>query len=83
MKVIILAGGSGTRLWPYSRREMPKQFLHFGEKCSLLQKTIQRFAPIFDPKDILIITSQNYFHLVKAQAMEISSQLANQILIEP
>ena len=71
MKVIILAGGSGTRLWPYSRREMPKQFLHFGEKCSLLQKTIQRFAPIFDPKDILIITSQ------------ISSQLANQILIEP
>ncbi|QZA59419.1 mannose-1-phosphate guanylyltransferase/mannose-6-phosphate isomerase [Candidatus Rhabdochlamydia porcellionis] len=83
MKAIILAGGSGTRLWPYSRREMPKQFLHFGEKRSLLQKTIERFIPIIDPKDILIITSQNYFHLVKTQVMEISLQLENQILIEP
>lgn len=83
MKVIILAGGSGTRLWPYSRREMPKQFLHFGEKRSLLQKTIERFIPIIDPKDILIVTSQDYFHLVKTQVMEISLQLENQILIEP
>lgn len=83
MKAIILAGGSGTRLWPYSRREMPKQFLHFGEKRSLLQKTIERFTPIIDPRDILIVTSQDYFHLVKTQAMEISLQLENQILIEP
>ncbi len=83
MKAIILAGGSGTRLWPYSRREMPKQFLHFGEKRSLLQKTIERFIPIIDPKNILIVTSQNYFHLVKTQAMEISFHLENQILIEP
>lgn len=83
MKAIILAGGSGTRLWPYSRREMPKQFLHFGEKRSLLQKTIERFTPIIDPRDILIVTSQDYFHLVKTQAMEISLRLENQILIEP
>lgn len=83
MKVIILAGGSGTRLWPYSRKEMPKQFLHFGEKHSLLQKTIQRFIPIIDAKNILIVTNQNYFDLVKTQAMEISSQLENQILVEP
>ncbi|MDR2539226.1 MAG: NTP transferase domain-containing protein [Chlamydiales bacterium] len=83
MKAVVLAGGSGTRLWPYSNRKKPKQFLHFGEKRSLLQKTIERLIPIIDPKDILIITSQGYFHLVKTQVIEISLQLENQILIEP
>ena len=83
MKIIILAGGSGTRLWPYSRSSFPKQFLHFGDQKSLLQKTIERFIGRYRPADLLIVTNQAYYHLVKTQAREIDPELENQILIEP
>ena len=83
MKIIILAGGSGTRLWPYSRSSFPKQFLHFGDQRSLLQKTIERFVGQYPISDILILTNQAYYHLVKTQAKEISPDLEKQILVEP
>jgi mannose-1-phosphate guanylyltransferase/mannose-6-phosphate isomerase len=83
MKVIILAGGSGTRLWPFSRNAFPKQFLNFGDDLSLLQKTIQRFLPLVAPIDILIVTNQDYYHLVKTQAGAIDPLLERQILVEP
>lgn len=83
MKYIILAGGSGTRLWPFSRNAFPKQFLHFGDGESLLQKTVKRFFPLANPKDILVITNQSYFHLVKKQLSAIDPRLATQILVEP
>ena len=59
MKIIILAGGSGTRLWPFSRKQFPKQFLHFGEQRTLLQKTIERFLGKYAPNDIYIVTNQD------------------------
>lgn len=83
MKHIILAGGSGTRLWPFSRSSFPKQFLHFGDKESLLQKTIKRFYPAASVKDILIVTNQTYFHVAKNQICEIDPAFEHQILIEP
>ncbi len=83
MKIIILAGGSGTRLWPYSRSCFPKQFLHFGDQKSLLQKTIERFVGRYRYADLLIVTNQAYYHLVKTQVCEITPELENQILIEP
>src|ERR1700722_5858463 len=83
MKVVILAGGSGTRLWPYSRNSLPKQFLHFGEKHSLLQKTLLRFIPLVDLSDMIIVTNQSYYHLVKTQLKDIDPQLKCHILIEP
>ena len=83
MKIVILAGGSGTRLWPYSRSSFPKQFLHFGEEKTLLQKTISRFLPIAAPEDIIIMTNQDYFHHVRSQVKELAPALEKQILVEP
>lgn len=83
MKVVILAGGSGTRLWPFSRNSFPKQFLHFGDGQSLLQKTVGRFIQTVSPRDILIVTNQNYLHLVKSQLISLDPRLGGQILVEP
>lgn len=73
MKVIILAGGSGQRLWPLSRATHPKQFLDFGDGETLLQKTVKRFHA----DDVLIVTSNEYYHLIRNQVGDVD------ILIEP
>jgi mannose-1-phosphate guanylyltransferase/mannose-6-phosphate isomerase len=83
MKYVILAGGSGTRLWPFSRHSFPKQFLHFGDGESLLQKTVRRFYPRVSAKDILVVTHSSYYHLVKNQLSAIDPGLEQQILVEP
>lgn len=83
MKIILLAGGSGTRLWPVSRKSYPKQFLTLGDSKTLFQKTIQRFLKLFQPEDFLIITNQEYIHIVKDQVEQIHPDLSRQILLEP
>lgn len=83
MKIVVLAGGSGTRLWPCSRRSLPKQFLHFGERDSLLQKTLKRFLPTYSPSDLFLVTNQDYFHHVLHQVKEVDPRLEHQILVEP
>jgi mannose-1-phosphate guanylyltransferase/mannose-6-phosphate isomerase len=54
---VIIAGGCGARLWPLSQQEQPKQFIKFGEKLSLLQKTVLRNLAFAKP--ILIINKQH------------------------
>lgn len=83
MKHIILAGGSGTRLWPFSRNSYPKQFLHFGDNETLLQKTIKRFYPQSSVEDILIVTGEAYLHIAKDQLRAIHPAFEKQILVEP
>lgn len=83
MKIVILAGGSGTRLWPLSRDAFPKQFLKIGDELSLLQKTICRFFKRGFSRDILIITNPDSYHLVKSQAKAIDPMLETRILVEP
>jgi len=62
---IILAGGKGTRLWPLSRENYPKQFVEFLDGESLFQLTIKRLLKYFPKNNILVISSQSYkFHLV-------------------
>lgn len=83
---IILAGGSGTRLWPLSRKYYPKQFIQLREfdHVSLFQKTLQRSVAIGKLEDILVVTNADYkFHCL-SQADEIGLVLReDQILIEP
>ncbi len=57
---LILAGGSGTRLWPRSRRDRPKQLLSLFSECSMLQETYDRIAPIIPPDHVFVITNQAY-----------------------
>jgi mannose-1-phosphate guanylyltransferase len=58
MFAIVMAGGSGSRLWPLSRRRAPKQLLPLTGDTSLLQQTVARLGPLLEPHDIYVITSQ-------------------------
>jgi mannose-1-phosphate guanylyltransferase/mannose-6-phosphate isomerase len=82
MKAIILAGGGGVRLWPLSRDSFPKQFLHFGDGISLLQKAIFRLSKIETIDTILIATNENYRSLVEQQSKK--TEISNvRIFVEP
>ncbi len=83
MKVVILAGGSGSRLWPLSRSSHPKQFLTFGVGGSLLQKTVNRFLPEIPIQDLLIVTNQEYIHIVHDQLAALHPELSGQVILEP
>ena len=67
MKAIILAGGGGTRLWPLSREDFPKQFLNFGLGLSLLQRTVQRLLKAPFIEEVVIATNAHHLALVERQ----------------
>ncbi|RZK41680.1 MAG: mannose-1-phosphate guanylyltransferase [Pedobacter sp.] len=78
---LIMAGGVGSRFWPVSRTEFPKQFIDFfGVGKTLIQSTYDRFIKICPPENIFIVTNEIYVDLIKEQLPSIS---ANQILAEP
>lgn len=78
---IIMAGGVGSRFWPFSRNDRPKQFLDFfGTGRSLLQMTYDRLRKLVPAQNILIVSNVIYKDLILEQLPEIKS---NQILLEP
>jgi len=81
---VILCGGSGSRLWPMSNKETPKQFLKLFNEHSLLQNTVLRAMRIadVDASQIVTVTLANMADQIKAQYNEIDSQLSQHILGE-
>ena len=83
--VLILAGGSGTRLWPLSREELPKQFLPLIGERTLLQETVLRLVPLASDRFVRVIAGREWQALVRHQVREVLPRQgeADPVLIEP
>ena len=80
---VILAGGSGTRLWPTSRKSYPKQFVDLtGTGDSFLQSSLKRSEVMLDAAPCIIVTGEDYRFLVAQQANETATKIGS-ILLEP
>lgn len=80
MKVILLAGGSGTRFWPKSVKEIPKQFLALTSDRTMLQETYSRFLDWLPLRNLYVATIGPYAGIVREQLPELSDE---QLIIEP
>ena len=77
---VIMAGGGGTRLWPVSRKELPKQLLPLLDEQTLFQSTVTRLEELFPPERILVVTVAEQASIMQEQAPEIPFE---NYLIEP
>ncbi|MEX2007347.1 MAG: sugar phosphate nucleotidyltransferase [Candidatus Levyibacteriota bacterium] len=74
MKIVVFAGGVGTRLWPLSRKNSPKQFEKIVGDKSTLQLAVDRLSPTFKPEDIYISTGDRYKDAVHLQLPQINKE---------
>ena len=77
---LIMAGGKGTRFWPLSTEEKPKQFLNLIGNKTMIQMTVDRIKPIIPLERIFICTGSRYVDLVKAQLSDLPDR---NIIVEP
>lgn len=78
---VIMCGGIGSRFWPYSRTDRPKQFIDFfGTGRTLLQMSYDRILPIVPRENIIVVTNARYAPLVKEQLPDVADE---NILLEP
>lgn len=79
--LVIMAGGVGSRFWPMSTTEYPKQFIDvFGIGRTFIQQTFDNYKGIVEPKNVWVVTSQKYADIVREQLPEIP---VSNILLEP
>ena len=80
MKIVIRAGGVGSRLWPYSREDKPKQFHSFVGEGTLIQQTVERLKPIVEADDVFVSTHSRHTSLILEQLPELT---LHQLIVEP
>lgn len=80
MKIVVFAGGVGTRLWPLSRKNTPKQFEKIIDEKSTLQLTVERILPICNTKDIYISSGERYKEILFSQLPQIPKE---NFILEP
>jgi mannose-1-phosphate guanylyltransferase/mannose-6-phosphate isomerase len=80
---ILLAGGSGTRLWPVSRALYPKQLVKLIGENSLVQNTIKRLRPSLDIENVRIVCGKEHVHEIERHIKEIGVSPENKIIAEP
>jgi mannose-1-phosphate guanylyltransferase len=78
--LVILAGGSGSRLWPLSRSHRPKQLLALASERSLLQSTFDRNAPLVPPERVIVMTEQSHADGIREQLPELPPE---NVIVEP
>ena len=79
MHAVIMAGGSGTRFWPYSRNDRPKQFLKIGGNDPLLTQTCDRLSPLVSDEEMIIVLGKNHLK----EAGELLKDRKVHIIAEP
>jgi mannose-1-phosphate guanylyltransferase len=80
VKVVLMAGGRGTRLWPKSRRSVPKQFISLQRNISLFQRTVRRVQTFVDTTDVIVVTTPEYVNFVQVQFPELPE---DNVIVEP
>ncbi|MBI4053864.1 MAG: mannose-1-phosphate guanylyltransferase [Candidatus Doudnabacteria bacterium] len=80
MKIVILAGGLGQRLWPLSRAKTPKHFLPLIGKSTLLQQTFRRLRRQIKASDIFIVTNKDHARLIRRQLPSLPKK---NLIVEP
>ena len=80
---ILLAGGTGTRLWPVSRELYPKQLVKFLGEHSLLQETIKRLPPVLDIKNVKVVCGEQHFHETAKHIENLGLKPEGKLICEP
>jgi len=80
---VLLAGGSGTRLWPVSRELYPKQLVNFIDEDSLVQGTIKRLTPVLEKENVRIVCGQEHYHETARHLDTIGLNPQGKIISEP
>jgi mannose-1-phosphate guanylyltransferase/mannose-6-phosphate isomerase len=80
---ILLAGGTGTRLWPVSRELYPKQLVNFIGRDSLVQSTVKRLSPVLNTEKIRIVCGKEHFHEISRHIKETGINPQGKVIAEP
>jgi len=80
---ILLAGGTGTRLWPISRALYPKQLVRFIGEDSLLQATIKRLPPVLDIQNVKVVCGEQHFHETARHIENLGLKPEGKLICEP